>query len=83
MLLHSLTEAEGLRTSFYERARKWTMEKRRQKLRRDSISTLLNVDENILRDIVGISRDDVRRAVSAPLHIDAATTIRLLQRRRP
>lgn len=60
---------------------RWTSEKRRQKLRRDSVSTLLNVDDNILRDVVGVSRDDLKRALAAPIDVDAIQRIRLLQKR--
>ncbi|WP_114388991.1 hypothetical protein [Notoacmeibacter marinus] len=81
MLFHSIDNAARHRASFYERARTWTIEKRRQKLRRDSISTLLNVDDNILRDVVGVSADDIRRAVAMPLDVDAAKMIRLMQKR--
>lgn len=81
MLFHSIHDTARHRPSFYARARAWTMEKRRQKLRRHSISTLLNVDDNILRDVVGVGREDVERAVRMPLDVDAAKMIRLMQKR--
>ncbi|WP_121643974.1 hypothetical protein [Notoacmeibacter ruber] len=81
MLFRSLTD-HGRHATVYGRAVKWTMEKRRQKRRRDSISTLLNVDDDILSDVVGISRADLKRTLAAPLGVDAAAQIRRLQDRR-
>ena len=59
--------------------RSWTQERRRQKLRRDAIATLLRVDADILRDITGLERHQVEGVASMPLEVDALKLLQELQ----
>lgn len=63
--------------------RSWTRERRRQKLRRDAIATLLRVDDDILKDITGLERHQVEAAARMPLEVDALEQLRGLQSGRP
>ena len=61
------------------RLRAWTVERRRQKLRRDAIATLLRVDDNVLRDITGLERHQVEAAARLPLEVDALERLRRMR----
>ncbi|WAP69412.1 hypothetical protein [Jiella pelagia] len=74
--------ATNLRTGSGGWLRSWTQERRRQKLRREAIATLLRVDADILRDITGLERHQVEAAASMPLEADALKRLQELQRDR-
>ncbi|ORE98343.1 hypothetical protein [Aurantimonas sp. 22II-16-19i] len=59
--------------------RSWTVERRRQKLRRDAIATLLRVDDDVLRDITGLERHQVEAAARLPLEVDALDRLRRMR----
>ena len=63
--------------------RSWRQERRRQKLRRDALATLLRVDDDILRDVTGLERHQVEAAARLPLEVDALTRLRQLQDGQP
>ena len=63
--------------------RSWTHERRRQKLRREAIATLLRVDGDILKDITGLERHQVEAAARLPLDVDALERLRKLQDAQP
>ena len=59
--------------------RSWTQERRRQKLRRDAVATLLRVDTNILKDITGLERQQVEAAARLPLEVDAMEQLKRMR----
>ena len=63
--------------------RSWTRDRRRQKLRREAIATLLRVDNDILRDVTGLERHQVEAAAQLPLDVDALERLRQLQDAQP
>ncbi|MBO0663447.1 hypothetical protein LQ948_12460 [Jiella sp. MQZ9-1] len=58
----------------------WTAKRRRQRLRRNAMATLLRVDADTLRDITGLERLQVEAAARLPLSIDALDRLQQMQR---
>ncbi|MEF2553622.1 hypothetical protein VQ042_20095 [Aurantimonas sp. A2-1-M11] len=68
-------------TGLAGRLKNWTVERRRQRLRRDAFNTLLHVDDHILADITGLTREQVAEMARQPLAVDALDAICRLQER--
>ncbi|MCB8836644.1 hypothetical protein [Aurantimonas sp. VKM B-3413] len=60
--------------------RTFTEEWRRQRLRRQAFSTLLRVDNDILRDVTGLDRSQIEAIANMPLEKDALEALRSLER---
>ncbi|MCE7029919.1 hypothetical protein [Jiella avicenniae] len=73
------TAITSVRSGWTGWLRSWTRERRRQKLRREAIATLLRVDDDILRDVTGLERHQVEAAARLPLDVDALERLRRLQ----
>ncbi|MEC5324664.1 hypothetical protein [Aurantimonas sp. A3-2-R12] len=63
--------------------RSWSLERRRQRLRREAFDTLLRVDADILEDVTGLQRKQLEHAARLPLSIDALKALRSMQRQEP
>ena len=63
------------------RLRAWTAERRQRRIDRAAFQTLLGLDDQMLRDI-GVTRDEVRRAASLPLSVNAAQELEAAKRAR-
>lgn len=72
-------EADLPRSGLVSRLKSWTVERRRQRLRRDAFNTLLRVDAHILADVTGLTRAQVEHAAKLPLSVNAVEMVRTRQ----